>query len=339
MLQYSNAQLNEYFNDIKKTYKVDKQKELVKIGAIFKDADSKYSDVQQKFNSGNASKGQSEIKKVSKVYSKTYRELFLLYENKLETLEKEAGGDKSDYIKYLIEQSKNSFRISISNRLEAKKEDKEKDAFDLYISAHNNEVDAINFQSRAFGVANGWINEDFKIEKPNYSCKDTYDNSTTDNSTTDNFKIKDFTENNISLPSNYTFNKPNTNVSGANNSEVVGGIDSNESYAGNEDSNTYYYNTNNYNNSVDNVNSSFGTEYRIQIGVSILSASKSQIERLNKTSLDVKTYKSKVYYKYTIGNFVSYDEAKQFKNSNGLTKNYITEYKDGKEIKFYYKDI
>ncbi len=333
MFQYSNAQLNEYFNDIKATYKIDKQKELVKIASVLKDTDSKYSDAQQKYTSGNTKKGLSEIKKLSKIYNENYRNLFLLYENKLEALAKEAEGDKSDYINYLIEQAKNSFRIAISDGLEAKNVEKDKDAFDLYISSHKNEVDAINFQSRAFGVANGWINEDFKIEKNNYSCKDAFDNSVTDN-----FKVKDFTESNVSLPSNYTFNNSKANVTdvNGNTSDIAEETNYNDAYISDEGNSAYSDNTSSVS---DDTGSSFGTEFRIQIGVSILPASKSQIDRLNNTNLDVKTYKSKVYYKYTIGNFSSYDEAKKYKNNNDLSKTYITEYKNGKEIKFYYKDI
>jgi len=334
LVQSSNAQMNEYFNDIKATFKKDKQKNLVTIAENLKNAESKDADAQQKFSSGDVSKGLSASKKLASVYSKNYRNLFLLYEEQLKVTSKDLDGEKGEYVTYLINDAKNSFRVSISERLQALNEDKGKVAFELLNSAHKNEVDAINLQSRAFGVINGWINEDFKIEKVSYTCEDVYDNATTDN-----FKVKDFTESEISLPDNYSFNKKVVNDEGNiqdNNSDVVNNYSDNSKVENNYSDNTYSDNTHS-NNTYEN--SSIGTEFRIQIGVSILPASKSQIDRLNSTDLEVKTYKSKVYYKYTIGQFASYKEAKSYKNAYGLAKTYITEYKNGKEVKFYFKDI
>jgi hypothetical protein len=213
-------------------------------------------------------------------------------------------------------------------------EDKGKVAFELLKSAHKNEVEAIDLQSRAFAVINGWINEDFKVEKESYTYEDVYDNAITDN-----FKVKDFTESEMSLPDNYSFNKKVVNeVVGIqeNNSNVVSNYSNNSDVENNYSDNTYSDNTRSNNISENSID---GTEFRIQIGVSILPASKSQIDKLNSTDLEVKTYKSEVYYKYTIGQFASYKEAKSYKNAYGLAKTYITEYKNGKEVKFYYKDI
>lgn len=329
----SNAQMNEYFNDIKATFKIDKQKNLVGIAENIKNAETKDADAQQKFTSGDSSKGLSESKKVAKIYSENYRTLFLMYEDKLKLISKDVEGDKAEYVTYLNNEAKNSFRKSISERLEALKEDKEKLAFELLNSAHKNEQDAIDFQSRAFGVINGWIKEDFKIDHPSYKCDEVFDNSTTDN-----FKVKDFTETELSKPDNYTFNKAVVNTENEENVNVENSLNNNSEIENSDNTNienSYSDNTNNENSNY----STTGTEYRIQIGVSILPATESQIKRLNSTDLEVKTYKSKVYYKYTIGQFASYQEAKSYKNAYGLAKTYITEYKNGKEVKFYFKDI
>jgi len=328
ILQSLSAQMNEYFNDIKATYKVEKQKELVSIAENLKNAELKDADAQQKFTSGDVNKGIGECKKLASIYTKNYRDLFLMYEDKIKIISKDVEGNKADYVTYLINEAKNSFRISIANRLEALKEDKAELAFELLNSSHKNEREAIDFQSRAFGVINGWIKEDFKIEKQDYS-----DNVVYDNETTDNFKVRDFTENEIPLPENYDFNKTIVN----NNSADTEVSDSNTSSDNSDFENSYSDNTNN--STYENSNSTTGTEFRIQIGVSILPATESQIKRLNSTDLEVKTYKSKVYYKYTIGQFASYQDAKYYKNAYGLAKTYITEYKNGKEVKFYFKDI
>lgn len=74
-------------------------------------------------------------------------------------------------------------------------------------------------------------------------------------------------------------------------------------------------------------------EYRLQIGVSRIPASKQQIDALNPTDLEVKTYKSANFFKYTIGSFASYDEALNYRNANGLSATFVVKYKNGKEIR------
>ena len=76
-----------------------------------------------------------------------------------------------------------------------------------------------------------------------------------------------------------------------------------------------------------------GAEYRVQIGVSRLPAYDSQLRKMNPTSLPVKVCKSSNYYKYTIGSFETYREAKNFKNANGLNKSFIVRYKNGRETR------
>ncbi len=83
----------------------------------------------------------------------------------------------------------------------------------------------------------------------------------------------------------------------------------------------------------DTSNNSEGIEYRIQLATSRLPASKKQIADLNPTDLEVKIYKSKVYYKYTVGSFKSKTEARNYINAFGLEKVIIVKYKNNREIK------
>ncbi|MCF6365622.1 MAG: hypothetical protein L3J35_05405 [Bacteroidales bacterium] len=304
------AQLNEHFKEIKKTFSKGKQEDLSKISKQIKEA-------QPLFSSADFSKNE----KAAGIFQENYRKLFLLYEKKLEKISKDAEGQMGSYVDYLLNEAKNSFRMSISDRVFAGEEKEKKTANELYKSAHQNEIDAIDFQSRAFGIINGWVTEDMTIPETNYSLEEEYDNTVTEN-----FDVKYFSVSNASLPENYSFNRVNTN---SGNTEVSYDVNYTDNI--NNSDNTY---TNNYNNNV-----SKGTEFRIQIGTSILPANDSQISRLNPTELSVKTYKSKVYYKYTIGSFATFQEAKNYKNAYGLTETYITEYKDGKEVKFYYKEL
>ncbi len=80
-------------------------------------------------------------------------------------------------------------------------------------------------------------------------------------------------------------------------------------------------------------NTNSGIEYRLQIGTSTLPTSPKDIAKLNSTSEPVKTYKSRVLYKYTIGSFSSEQEAIEYKQSNNLYKYIIVRYKDGKEFR------
>ena len=295
------SQLNEHFDDIKKTFEKDKQENILKISNNIKEA-------QTLFTSADNAK----MEKASAIFDDNYRELFFIYEHKLEKISKESQGEIGDYINYLLFEAKNSFRISISDRVSAKKENDEVMTSELLKKAHQNEIEAIDFQSRAFGLINGWITENLTIPVTNYSLEDNYDNSFTDN-----FDDRYFSVNNASIPGNYSFNRATQNYETSTDIVYSDKIENSD-----------------YNNDV-----SVGTEYRIQIGTSILPAVKSQTDRLNSTDLKVKTYKSKVYYKYTIGSFKSFQEAKNFKNAYGLSKTYISEYKNGKEVRFFMKDF
>ena len=301
IISSAQSQLNEYFNEIKNTYEKDKQEELTKISQKIKEA-------QILFISADIAK----MEKASAIFQENYRELFFIYDIKLEKISKESQGKIGDYINYLLFEAKNSFRISISDRVSAGKEKDEVISLELLKTAHQNEIEAIDFQSRAFGVINGWITEDLTVPVINYSLEDNYDNSFTDN-----FDDKYFSVNNASLPGNYSFNRTTQNYETS--TDIV--------YSDKIDDSDY------------NNKAFVGTEYRIQIGTSILPAVKSQTDRLNSTDLKVKTYKSNVYYKYTIGSFKSFQEAKNFKNAYGLSKTYITEYKNEKEVRFFMKDF
>ena len=194
-------------------------------------------------------------------------------------------------------ETRNSFRLSIANRLSAGKVKEEKLAYELYLSAHASEIDAINMQCRIYAVMTDRIVEYISVDETDYTLINSYDNSATEN-----FKNRFFAVRDVSLPYNYyTFRDKNVSPDVNNNNNV-----------NHENVNTY---------------TGKGGEYRIQIGTSIIPANKTQVNRLNSTDLEVKTYKSKVYYKYTIGSFASFNEAKNFKNAYGLAKTYIVEYR------------
>ena len=301
IISSAQSQLNEYFNEIKNTYEKEKQEELTKISKNIKEA-------QVLFITADITK----MEKASAIFQENYRALFLIYEQKLEKISKESEGEIGNYINYLLFEAKNSFRRSIYDRVSAGKEKDEVISLELLKTAHQNEIDALDFQSRAFGIINGWITEDLTVPVTNYSLEENFDNSITDN-----FDDKYFSVNNASLPGNYSFNRTTQNYETS--TDIV--------YSDKIDDSDY------------NNKAFVGKEYRIQIGTSILPAVKSQTDRLNSTDLKVKTYKSNVYYKYTIGSFKSFQEAKNFKNAYGLSKTYITEYKNEKEVRFFMKDF
>ncbi len=295
------SQLNGYFDEIKDTYEKDKQEKLTKISISIKEA-------QILFTSADLSK----MEKASKIFQENYRELFFIYGQKLEKLSEESESKIGAYVNYLLYEAKNSFRISISDRVFAGQEKDNLISTELLKTAHQKEIDAIDFQSRAFGVINGWITENLTIPETNYNLEESFDNSFTDN-----FDTKYFSINDASLPENFSFNETHLN----------------------KETSTDIVYSDKIENSDNESKASVGHEYRIQIGTSILPAVKSQIDRINPTDLQVKTYKSQVYYKYTIGSFASFQEAKNYKNAFGLSKTYISEYKNGREVKFYKKDF
>ncbi len=334
------SQVNDYFDDIKKTFDKKNQKDLSKISKEIIKAQSLEGAAQQAFVSGDFKKALSKSKKISEIYKKNYRELFLIYKGKLNKLTKEIEGKNKTYIADLIQKAKKSYSEAISQRHLANKEKDNKTVYELYKSAHQNEVDAIGFQSSSFGIINGWIKEEIEVvEEENYSLENNFDNSATEN-----FQVKQFSNDEASKPENYSFNKEKqieqnlfseeeliVNSTEDNNSNISGKV--NDSGGNTIEVNTGYSSSNNQSNY-----SSGGTEFRIQIGTSILPANESQISRLNSTNVAVNTYKSKVYYKYTIGNFASFEEAKNYKDAYGLSKTYITKYENGREVKFYMGD-
>ena len=323
----TNAQTNKYFDDIKKTFDNKSQSELDKISKALKTAQKDFDEGEKLYSEKNISKALSKSKKASSVFKTTYKELYTLYENKLNSVIKEAEGDQKNYFRKKIQDSKNYFRVAIYNRLKAGEEKDDKIIYDLLTESHKNEILAISSQSEIFAALNGWENIDYTVEETNYNPKTNFENTNTQN-----YNGHSFSVNNPSLLNSYKFN--HIVVETNDNGEVI----ADNSNVNNTD--VYETNTNNsnvarYHNNSDKIKAH---EFRIQIGTSILPANQEQLKRLNSTNLPVSTYKSNIYYKYTIGSFKDFQEAKNFKNAYGLTKVYITEYKNGKEVKFYIKD-
>ncbi len=91
IISSAQSQLNEYFNEIKNTYEKDKQEELTKISQKIKDA-------QILFISADITK----MEKASAIFQENYRDLFFIYDLKLEKISKESQGKIGDYINYLL---------------------------------------------------------------------------------------------------------------------------------------------------------------------------------------------------------------------------------------------
>lgn len=307
----SYSQMDENFDLNMQNFEKDKQDGLKKIKENLSEADKIYSESLSESNF-------SKMQKASDLFKENYHELFLIYEAKIDVLTKETEENKKKYIIYLTQEAKNKFRNSISERLSANKEKEENICMEFLKSAHVSEQEAIKLQDKAFGVLNGRIAAETNIPDHNYRI-----DLTEQPTNSIEYNTRSFSVHNASLPENFTFNSNENGVNKTNGNQSDGQI-----------------NNINTNNSVNNPNTIVkGSEYRIQIGTSILPASDSQIKRLNPTDLGVNIYKSQVYYKYTIGSFSNYQEAKNFKNANGLSNTYITEYKNGKEVKLYMKDI
>ena len=304
-----NAQVNKYYDNIKKTFDKKGQDELNTVSKDLKKAQNIFNEGEKLFTSKEISKASEKSKKASSIFNTNYRSLYILYNEKLTSAVKDSEGDKKAYFLKKLQDAKNYYRVSIYNRLKADEEKDSKTVYDLLLAAHKNEMLAVDELSTMFAVINGWETTDYSIQENNYNPKESYTNVNTEN-----FNTRSFSVNDPSLENSFKFNH-----------QMVS-----ENKNTGTNSNVNYYNT-----------AVYGTlehEFRIQIGASILPANQSQLKRLNSTDKPVSTYKSRVYYKYTVGSFSDFQEAKNFKNAYGLTNVYIVEYKNGKEVKFYMKD-
>jgi len=304
----------DYFNDFKSSLDKEIQTELNKIENSLKEAEGLHKQAENFLNSKDTSNSLKYYKKAASIFESGYRDIYMSFSEGLNLLSGDLKGQKKDYVEHLVFNADNYFRRSIAERLTADATKDDRKASELYSFAHKNEYDAVHTQCHTFAVITGRINEDMTIQEPDYTNTEVFDNSVTDNFDNRNFTIKG-----ISMPEN--FNYHTTEISYKD--DVVKNDETN--------TNVKEPNSDNY--------SKKGTEYRIQIGTSIIPANKSQIDRLNSTDLDVRTYKSQLYYKYTIGSFANFQEAKNFKNAYGLANTYIVEYKNGKEVKLYLRDF
>lgn len=304
-----NAQVNKYYDNIKKNFDNKGQDELNNVSKDLKEAQKFFDEGEKLLSSKEISKALEKSKKASSIFKTNYRSLYMLYNEKLTSVVKDSEGDKKAYFQKKLQDAKNYYRVSIYNRLKAGEEKDSKTVYDLLEAAHKNEILAVDELSTMFAVINGWETTDYSIQENNYNPKESYANVNTEN-----FNTRSFSVNDSSLENSFKFNH-----------QIVS-----------ENKNTGTNSNVNYNNTA-----VYGTaehEFRIQIGASILPANQSQLKRLNNTDKPVSTYKSRVYYKYTVGSFSNFQEAKNFKNAYGLTNVFIVEYKNGKEIKFYMKD-
>ncbi len=309
------AQTNKYFDDIKKTFDKDGQNKLNSVSKALKDAQKNYIDAQKLFSAEEISKALAKSKKASSVFKENYRTIYTLYNDKLVSITEESEGNQKIYYQNKLQDAKNYYRVAIYNRLKAGEEKKAKTVYDLLNAAHENELLATDVLSNIFAVINGWEETDYKTEEES----DYNKNELFANTNTRSYKSRSFSVNDPSLENSFKFN--HQVVSNNNNSSEI----NSDFYVNDNQTNTITRNSKEH-------------EFRIQIGTSILPANEMQLKRLNKTDKPVSTYKSKIYYKYTVGSFSDFQEAKNFKNAYGLTNVYIVEYRNGKEVKFYMKD-
>ncbi len=307
-----NAQTNKYFDDIKKTFDKNEQNELNDISKALKTAQKSFDEGEKLFSSEEISKALVKSKKASEIFKDNYRSLYTLYDKKLTSLINETEGNKKTYFQKQMQDAKNYYRVAIYNRLKGGEEKEDITVFDLLKAAHKNEILALDVLSQIFAVINAWETTDYVVEENNYNPEEAFVNTNTKD-----FNTRSFSVNDSYLESSFTFN--HKLVANSDDSAV------NSNYNNNYQTNTSVYNTPEH-------------DFRIQIGTSILPANEMQLRRLNKTDKPVNTYKSRIYYKYTVGSFSEFQEAKNFKNAYGLSNVYIVEYKKGKEVKFYMKD-
>ena len=309
---HTDAQTNKYFDDIKNTFDKNGQKELNNISNALKTAQKNFDEGEILFSSGEISRALAESKKASEIFKNNYRNLYMLYVNKLTSVINETEGIQKTYFQKKMRDAKNYYRVAIYNRLKGGEEKEKNTVFDLLKTAHKNEILAMDVLSRMFAVINAWEKTDYVVEENNYKLEEAFLNTNTNG-----FNTRSFSVNDSYLESSFTFNHQLV----ANNDNLT----VNSNYNNNYQSNTIVYNMP-------------GHDFRIQIGASILPANEMQLKRLNKTNKSVNTYKSRIYYKYTVGRFSEFQEAKNFKNAYGLSNVYIVEYNKGKEVKFYMKD-
>ncbi len=323
----SYSQTNEFFGDLKGLFETTVQADIDKAVLEIKNAEEKEKEAVILYESGATSKSVSILEKSSKNFEIHYRKIFTLFDEKLSSLQKDVDENRKKYTADLLSDARNLFSMSISKRLVADNDKDDKKAYTEYISAHEDEVKAINALCHAFAVITGRIEENpvSDINAETYEIEPV-------NTVTDNFVSRSFTVKSADLPSNFSFDNQTYQIN------TEGNQTGNTHHSGNSDKNNSVNKNGNLNKHENNSGSSLGNEFRLQIGTSILPANETQIKNLNKTNLAVQTFKSKIYYKYTVGNFSSFQEAKNFKNAYGLSNTYIVEYNNGKEIKFYYGD-
>jgi hypothetical protein len=322
----SYSQTDEFFNEFKGTFAKSIQTDIDKVVQEIKFSDEKFKEADQLFDSGDISKSLGISKKCSNVFETDYRELFMLFDGKITEMLKDIEGDKNVYCTRLLSEARNLFRLSISQRLSADNEKIDKTAYTLYSSAHENEVKAINSLSHNFAVISGKIVEDLSLKEEDVKLF----SEQFDQSVTDDFVSRSFTVKAIDLPTNFSFNNQTDQIN-------TDDSQTNTENGYQPDHITVHYNK--IENGNKNSGTTLGHEFRIQIGTSILPANDWQLKQINPTNMEVNTFKSKIYYKYTVGSFPSFQEAKNYKNAYGLKATYIVEYNKGVEIKFYYGDV
>jgi hypothetical protein len=310
---HQSAQDIQFFNEFKQSLNEEYKSEIDEIEDDLLSAGGLHNKGKELLINNDTSGGLKLYRKASDLFTGNYRIVYTAFRKGLDDLSLSLTGQKKEYVDYMKYLADDYFRKSIADRFYAEKSSIDSQAVELFSNAHLNEFRAVTTQCRTFAIITGRLESNYEIPGENISKPGVFNNSVTDNFEEHNFTVKG-----VSMPKTFTYYR----------TDIVY-VDADEN--GNNSKNV----TNNNTHSVDNKEQ---TEYRIQIGTSILPANQGQISRLNSTDLEVKTYKSEVYYKYTIGSFSTFQEAKNFRNAFGLSNTYIVKYKSGNEVQLYLRD-
>lgn len=238
-------------------------------------------------------------KKAAKIYTRYYEILYNTGKEKLVELSENSETMKNSFDS-LFSEAADRYRTAGSLRLKARKKKDASEAVKLYESARKNNIGAAEIQKESFAVyfktlANGFDSDQAKVKS------DT---------------ISEMPETGTSVKQNYTGESGDYRKT-----EEVNAENENNVQSGRAD------------NKREETAQPGEVEYRLQIAASWLPAGKEQLKEMNPTTLDVKVYKHKRLYKYTIGSFKTPEEAKHYKNAFGLKNAIVVKYKNGKEIR------
>jgi len=303
-------------------------------------------------------------------YGQANKIVYNIYKKNLEDLGKKTTDDKRKAVLESISEAETFFKQAMNRRQRAVKIKEVTDAKKYYLEANQLESDAIALQIQAYGTYLGWYDKEEETTKVTPPVKDTVVANTkvdenvnrTFNSLQETIIYKvQIAASDVPLsieklrkiyPSNEIINnekegnlykysvgyyrsyeeayaaKMKMNVAGAfivayKNGQRVKDITEVASPTVHPGKN-----------GTANVKNMAGVEFRVQLTATPEKLTANQIATYNKTKLPVTENKSGKWYKYTIGNFSTKEQAEAFRKANGYdnTNSFIVIYKNGQEL-------